>query len=312
MTVQVDYDTTAIGWHGVSVRVPADWTLGAVGGDRKSGYLRVDDERMPRLQLKWSQGHINLEKKRSEYANRLTTGKRKRPTGLTVDLEARVISGRSKPKKELATFAWRGPQCGMGVLWNCQVCNRALIAQVSWQQPERLHEVAQQVLGSLEDHAIGGWQLWGVDSFAFLAPEGYDLAKWKRMTRYLELTLTTKREATLRAVRWGMVALVLGGRTLMEWYQDENRRRRDVRWQAQEMEVKGHQAVAAWGERRRFAGSVRKGLAKLLGRKPAVDFAACAWHCPDSNRIYLAETIYAEGQDVLKGVVDSILCHEEA
>jgi hypothetical protein len=311
LTVELDYETTPIGWQGISVRVPKDWTLGGVGGDHRSGYLRVDDEKMPRLQVKWSQGHTNLERKREEYAKRLTVGKRKRPTGLTVDLEAKVISHRAKPKKELATFAWRGPQCGMGVLWNCEVCRRALIAQVSWQQPERLHEVARQVLGSLEDHAIGGWQLWGVDGFAFLAPEGYELGKWKRMTRFLELTLTTRKQATLRAVRWGMVPLVLSGRTLMEWYQDEHQRRRDVRWQGQEMEVKGHQAVAAWGERRRLAGRLRKAWARLLRRRPVVNFAACAWHCPESNRLYLVETVYGEGQEVLKGVVDSIICHQE-
>lgn len=311
MTVQVDYEITPIGWHGVSVQVPRDWNLGAVGGDRKSGYLRVDDERMPRLQVKWSQGGIDLEKKREEYARKLTVGKRKRPTGLAVDLEAKVISQRSKPKKELATFAWRGPQCGMGVLWNCEVCNRALIAQVSWQQPERMHEVARQVLGSIEDHAIGGWQLWGVDGFGFLAPEGYELAKWKRMTRYFEMSLTTRKEASIKAARWGMVSLVLAGRTLVEWYQDENRRRRDVRWQAQQIEVKGHPAVASWGERRRLLGSVRRGAARLVRRRPAINFAACAWHCPESNRLYLVESIYADQEEVLKGVVDSVICHEE-
>lgn len=308
----VAYETTPIGWHGISVRVPASWALGAVGGDRKSGYLRVDDEKMPRLQVKWSQGHINLERKRSEYAKKLTVGKRKRPTGLTVDLEARVISQRSKPKKELATFAWRGPQCGMGALWNCEVCNRALIAQVSWQQPERMHDVAQEVLGSLEDHAIGGWDVWAVDGFAFLAPEEYRLGKWKRMTRYLELALETRKEATLKAARWGMVPLVLAGRTVVEWYQDENRRRHDVRWEAHEMEIRGHQGVAAWGKRRRLLGATRERLARLLRRSPVVDFAGCAWHCPESNRLYLVESIHGDRDDLLKGVVDSIICHQEA
>ena len=302
--------TTPIGWQGVSVRTPADWTLSAVGGDHRTGYLRVDDERMPRLQVKWSRGHVDLERKLKEYVKRLTVGKRKRRTGLTVDLEAKVISHRSKPKKELVTFAWRGPQCGMGALWNCEVCRRAVIAQVSWQPQERLHEVAREVLGSLEDHGIGKWEMWGVDGFAFLAPESYGLDKWKRMTRYLEVTLRN-REAYLKAARWGMVPLVLSGRSLREWYDDLNRRRRDVRWQAQEMEVKGHEAVAAWGERRRVAGGLRKGLARAFRRSPAINFAACAWRCPESNRLFLAESIHGDEGEVLKGVVESIICHEE-
>jgi len=266
---------------------------------------------MPRLQLKWSQGHINLERKRAEYTKRLTVRKRRQPTGLTVDLEARVISQRSKPRKDLLTFAWRGPHCGMGVLWNCEVCKRALIAQVNWRQFEQLHEVARQVLESLDDHPIGGWQLWGLDEFGFLAPEDYTLAKWRRMTRYLELSLTTRKEAAIKAARWGMVPLVLSGRTVMEWYKDQNSRRRDVIWQAQEIEIKGHLAVAAWGERRRFAGRLRKRAARLFRRSPAINFAACAWHCPESNRLYTVESLYPDQADVLKGVVDSIFCHQE-
>jgi hypothetical protein len=308
LTVQLDYQTTPIGWQGITLRVPADWTLGAIGGDRKSGYLRVDDESMPRVQLKWSQGHINLERKLAEYAKRLTVGKRKRPTGLHVDTEARVISQRSKPRKDLRTFAWRGPQCGMGLLWNCEVCKRAVIAQVSWQRQEQLHEVAREVLASLEDHGTRGWEMWAMDGMAFLVPEGYGLEKWKRMTRYLELTLTRQR-ALIRVARWGMVPLVLGNRTLLEWYQDQNRGRRDVNWQAQEMEVKGHPAVAAWGERWRLLGRLRKGAARLLRRPPTINFAACAWHCRESNRIYMAEAIYGREEEILKGVVDSIICH---
>jgi len=131
------------------------------------------------------------------------------------------------------------------------------------------------------------------------------------MTRYIELNLTTKKEATAKAARWGMVPLVLSGRSLLEWYRDENRSRRDVRWQSQELEIKGHPGVAAWGERRRFAGGIRKTAARLVRRRPAIHFAGCAWHCPESNRLYLVESVHPEQGDVLKGVVDSIICHEE-
>ncbi|MCJ7752717.1 MAG: hypothetical protein MUQ65_16795, partial [Armatimonadetes bacterium] len=196
-----------IGWHGISVRVPEDWTLGAMGCDRKAGYLRVDDEQMPRLQVKWSRGRIDLARKREEYTQRLTVGKRKRPTGLEVSTDIRVISHRSKPKKEMVAFAWRGPQCGMGLLWNCEVCERALIAQISWPAEEDYQEPAREVLRSLDDHAVGGWEMWGYDGLAFLAPEKYEIVSWKRMTRYLELQLADG-AVKLKVARWGMVPLV--------------------------------------------------------------------------------------------------------
>jgi hypothetical protein len=283
--------------------------LGAVGGDRKAGYLRLDDARMPRLQVKWSSGSIDLERKRAEYVKRLTVGKRKRPTGLEVDTEADVLSKRAKPKKDIATFAWRGPQCGMGVLWNCEVCRRGLIAQVSWPVEEDGRETAQSVLESLEDHGIQGWDTWAVDGLAFLAPTTFDLVGWRRMTRYLELRLSQQRER-LKVARWGMVPLVLRGRSVEEWYERENSRRRDVVWRAQQATIKGHEGVAARGLRRGVLAGLRRNGRRLLRRPPGEEFAAQAWHCPTSNRLHLVETVGGEGE-VLQGVVDSVICHQE-
>jgi hypothetical protein len=304
-------ETTFIGWHGVSARVPSDWSLAAVGGDKRSGYLRVDCERMPRLQVKWSRKHIDLEAKRKEYIKRLTVGKRRRPTGLEVSTSVRVISKRSKPKKELLTFAWRGAQCGMGVFWNCQVCGRAVMAQASWPIEEERRETAQQVLESLDDHGIGGWDTWGVDGLVFLAPTEYELEGWRRMTRYLAIRLNRSDEK-LKVERWGMVPLVLNGRSLGEWYEEENRRRRDVTWEAGETEVKGHEGVAVRGGRRRLAGRLRTQAARALRRPPAVEFEARAWHCPASNRLFLVEAVHRGEAEALEGAVESIVCHRES
>ena len=207
--------------------IPRDWKLGAVGGDRKSGYLRIDDERMPRLQVKWSPNRIDLIRKRDEYVKRLAVGKRRRPTGLEVDAEAKFLSGRGKPGKDFRTFAWRGPQCGYGVLWNCQACGRSLIAQVTWRPEERLHDVARDILTSLEDHDEGGWRTWALDGLAFLAPEKYELGKWRWLTGYLEFNLAQEKR-TLKVARWGIVSRILGKHSLSEWYKSENWRRRDV------------------------------------------------------------------------------------
>ncbi len=288
--------------------MPAEWTLAAVGGDRKSGYLRLDYERMPRLQVKWSRRHIDLERKRKEYVRRLTVGKRRRPTGLEVSTDVQVISRRSKPKKDLLTFAWRGAHCGIGVIWNCEVCGRAVIAQVGWPREEEGRELAQEVLGSLDDHGIGGWDTWGVDGLVFLAPTEFELDGWRRMTRYLELKLVRGQER-LTVARWGMVPLVLGERSMRAWFEEENRRR-DVAWQAEEATIRGHEGVVARGERKRIAGKVRTQIARALKRSPVVEFEAQAWHCPQSNRLYLVESLHRGGGGGLEGAVESLLCHE--
>jgi hypothetical protein len=130
------------------------------------------------------------------------------------------------------------------------------------------------------------------------------------MTRFLEMRLAREGE-TLRAARWGMVSLVLGERTLLEWYEDENRRRRDVTWQAEEATVRGHEGVLARGEKRRLAGGLRTRAARAVKRSPAVDFEARAWHCPSANRLFLVEAIHSGRGDIPAGVVESVICHGE-
>jgi len=265
---------------------------------------------MPRLQVKWSQGHINLERKRAEYARRLTFGKRrwKRPTGLEVDTEARILSQRSKPKKELAGFAWRGRHCGMGLLWNCEVCKRSLLAQVSWLSEEQLHETAREILGSLEDHGAAGWQWWGLDGLSFLGPERYQVQKYRRLTRYLEVQVGRGR-LWLKVARWGMVPMVLQERTVLEWFREYLRGRREISSQTEEMAIKDHDGAAAWGEVSRFAGGLRRAVGRAARRPAPPAWAACAWHCPQANRLYVVESVEPEQGEVLKGVVDSIICH---
>jgi len=327
-------ESTLIGWQGISVWVPAEWTLGGVGGDRRQGYLRVDCEGMPRLQVKWARRHIELERKRDEYVRKLAArpqagargalsralrvallgfrgrgpGAGKRPSGIEVTTDERVVSRRAKPGKEMVSYGWRGPQCGVGLLWNCGVCGRAVIAQVGWPVEEEGREVAQQVLESLEDHGTGGWEAWGVDGLAFLAPQEYELEGWRRMTRYLEMRLARGGEK-LKVARWGMVPLVLGRRTVREWYEESNARRRDVWWASGEEGIRGHEGVVARGEARAWSlkraawGALR--MATRSERFAPASFQARAWHCPESNRLYLVEAV---GEGLVDGVAESVRC----
>jgi len=304
-------EKTPIGWQGVFALLPSDWKLGAVGGGAKDGYLRIDDERMPRLQVKWVASHIDLAKKRAEYATRLAGGKRRRATGIEVDTEARFLGGRAKPKKKLLTFAWRGPQCGMGVLWNCEVCGRGLIAQVTWSPEERLHDLAREVLSSLEDHDEGGWRVWALDGLGFAAPSDFELGKWRWLTGYLEFNLAHGRR-TLKVARWGMISRILGKQGLSEWYKDQNWQRRDVSFDVRDMEIKGHDGIAMWGEVAGLRPRARALAERALRRKPVTKFSGCAWRCPESNRIYLVETLDAGEGRTLPAVVESLRCHEES
>ena len=44
-----------VAWNGIALRAPEDWNIGAIGGDLKQGYLRIDDSEMARIEFKWAQ-----------------------------------------------------------------------------------------------------------------------------------------------------------------------------------------------------------------------------------------------------------------
>ena len=58
---------TVFGWQGITARLPEDWHLAALGGDRKAGYLRLDDSERPRLEIKWSDASVDIDKALDKY-----------------------------------------------------------------------------------------------------------------------------------------------------------------------------------------------------------------------------------------------------
>jgi len=287
--------------------VPADWTLGAIGGDRKAGYVRLDDSHMPRLEVKWSQQQVDLDRALSKYLARVT--KRGRRRGVRVEENVRVISRRSKPKKKLRGFSWRGPEQAVGVIWRCAECGRTVIAQVISPPGEQIEPLAREVLTSLEDHAREGKITWALYGLAFEAPEEFRLERQKLMAGYLELALATGRRR-LRVCRWGLADVALAERDLQHWYEVEQVRRRDVVWECEPAVVKEHEGLVVEGHRRRLAHRARRAMERLLRLRIASDFDGRVWHCPQSNRIYAVESVHHEDPQTMLQVVESVACHE--
>lgn len=295
------------GWQGMTARVPADWTLGAIGGDYKSGYARLDDAFMPRLELKWSEQEVNLDRALERYLAKL--GKRGRGRGVAIDDKARVISRRSKPHKKLRGFSWSGRERATGIIWKCDQCKRTVIAQVIAAPGEEGEALAREILTSLEDHGRDGRITWALYGLAFEAPERFRLERQKLMAGYLELAFAAGRR-TLRVCRWGMAEVALTQRDLQHWYEVEQVRRRDVIWDCEPQQVKAHDGLRVHGHRRRLLHRPRRAAERLLRLGIASDFDGRVWHCPQSNRIYSVESVHHQDAETMLEVVESVGCHE--
>jgi len=298
------------GWQGITVSAPSDWNLAAVGGDMKSGYLRLDDGDMRRLEVKWSQGVVNTEKVLSRYLLQLSRRAKPR-SSVSVERDVKILSRRSKSDKKLTCFRWQAPQVrGCGAIWYCQTCGRTVVSQVTGTSQENVEDLCRQVLGSLEDHPRKGLNTWALYGLVCRVPEAYVLQGQALKAGYLELEFGKGRNI-LRVLRWGMANVALSGKGLDEWLRGQWSKRRDTRWTTSPSLVRGHEGLRLHGTRRRFMHRPRSLLAQILRQKGAGEFAAKAWHCPASNRIYCVEAFAAQGEPIVEEVVSGLECHTE-
>lgn len=299
---------TLLGWQGITARVPADWNLGALGGDVRSGYLRVDDDRMPRLEIKWAGGNTNITQALDRYLRQLGKTGRKQ-SGIRVQRETRLVSNRQQPGKRLECFSWQGEgKQAHGLIWRCQECRRIVIAQVLGPGGEDLAPLAKGILGSLGDHGSDGWYTWGLYGLTVRVPKEFELTKPKLMSGYLDLQFEAGRRR-LRVTRWGMAQMALGDRSAQHWVELEYLKRRDVRWAAKRGDDAEHDSALLVGERRRPLHWPRKMVERLLHLGIPINFSGKVWHCEHSNRIYAVEEVHLPGRQVWPEVVRSIECH---
>src|SRR3954454_21759218 len=88
-----------IGWRGVSLRVPEDWTLSKVSSEGASGYLRADSLEGPFVQIRWSEkkGLVSVPDAFDTYVRDLQKTAKKQRREIEFKLKPRVLAGLHKP-----------------------------------------------------------------------------------------------------------------------------------------------------------------------------------------------------------------------
>jgi hypothetical protein len=300
--------------------VPPDWNLGALGGEFKKGYLRLDDLDRPRLEVKWNEQDADIDRALEKYLKSIGRPRRNEPAAEEIT-EEKFLSSRAKSKKRLRGFSWKsGPDLqGAGVIWYCQECGRTLFGQLRAYGKENAVALAKEVFGSMDDHARKGRHLWAVYGLECELPEEYHLTGQSLMAGFIELSLQGKGNSRLRIARWGLAANMLQDSDLQGWLQAKGvKPKSELRWEGRDTIVMDHAGLETWGNSRRpikrlYAGLRRLGRASL-GREPLevearADGLGRVWHCPESNRVYLAESINRPDKELLCEIVDSIRCH---
>jgi hypothetical protein len=301
-----------IGWQGITLRVPEDWFPAALGTERASGYLRVQNPEGLSLEVKWSspKGTVDLDAQLANYRKTLARAARKRKLDFDWKDKPKVPVREARPDKNRRFFGWKGEGQGLGVVWYCRGCGRVVFAQVAAPASQETPTLAATILSTLEDHGEDGEDLWALYGLQVRVPSGWLLDKHQLMAGYTMLQFR-QRERLLRAERWALANVALKEACLEDFLWDKCRKFwRDYRLQASAAEWAGHPGVF-------FAGRTRKVVPRLVApvrrliRRPGADrLSARAWHCATANKIFALHAVHPEGDlTALESDVQSVTCH---
>ncbi len=188
-------DWTVFGWAGIQLEIPTTWELSGLSGDQKTGYLRLDDGDMPRLELKWAHArrkkpdlHVTLDeyfklirktyKKGAELSFRRNVNLIKDPEFF----EGRTVLG----------FSWKGSIRANGLIF--YTGKRITIVQVMGRLKENWRPIVLRVFQSINDHRDAPQTLWSAYGLKLGVPKEYKLERQKLLSGYLLFAFVAKKE----------------------------------------------------------------------------------------------------------------------
>ncbi len=308
-------ELVAVGWQGVTLAIPADWNVGALSGDTRAGYVRFDDDTMPRLEVKWASeaGFVDVNAVVDKYLKDLQKGRKKDAPPVAVDPDARLLSKRKRRKPGLKSFHWHAEVEGYGAAWACKDCGRTMIAQVMFPpggDAEIEQELAASILLDIEDHPAGDWVLWSAYGFSCWAPTSFAHAGQRLMAGLIEFEFTNDTEH-IKVARWGMANVALKKKTLQEWVGNEMAKTlRKYGAVPEPHEIKGHEGLAITGDTITVIQQFQRFYQHCVGKLYADQLIARAWHCPETNKLVYVETfVDRQNRGLADELVARIECH---
>ncbi|MFA0758724.1 MAG: hypothetical protein PVTTEEND_001827 [Candidatus Fervidibacter sp.] len=303
-----------VGWMGVTLSVPENWDLVQVKGNRFDGYLRFEEEGLLRCEVQWtlvSAGRVVLDEQVDRYLQSLEQLLRKQGKTVTVRRNLHLVS-RRQVKRNVRDFQWQAGQVGYGMMWFCEECRKALVAQVIGYDHEPVRQWAQQVFLSLSDHADGDWETWALYGLRFEVPVGWQLGATELTPGKIRLTFRLG-DDTLTVARFGPASVLLKGKALEEFavqaLGDEIVKQFVIHYRMERF--KGHEGMELVGKDKRGTSPLQVFLRRLRTAAPFPRFFGRLWHCEESNRLYLAAgSLSPEQEQIWERFANSVRCHE--
>ena len=304
-----------LGWQGITLKVPADWNIGAIGGDRDQGYLRIDGPDMPRIEVKWasSKSLVDVSGIVDKYLGDLQNKRKRGEPEVKVERDVPLVSKRQMRKKDLNCFSWRADSQGHGAAWYCPQCEHSMIVQVMAPADEDGKKLAAEIIAGIQDHPRGGWITWAVYGLEMQAPEDFQLEDQKLMAGLIQLSFEHQGEQIVGA-RWGMANVALRHKSLEQWARAEIAPlHKGIKLSFEPSEFREHPALAVSGE---HANPLRRiqGFAMHCVRKSFPEYVrGILWHCEPINKLLYVGGLFDEHHlGLCDQLAERMICHQRA
>ena len=200
-------DWTVFGWAGIELEIPTTWELSGLSGDQKTGYLRLDDAEMPRLELKWAHTRRkkpDLHATLDEYF-KLIRKTYKKGTELSFRRNVNLIKEEEFFKgRTVLGFSWKGSIRANGLIFHTG--KRITIVQVMGRLKENWRPTVLRVFESITDRGDAPLTLWSAYGLKLGVPKEYKLERQKLLSGYLLFTFVAKPVRFQSAVRFAKLA----------------------------------------------------------------------------------------------------------
>lgn len=198
---------TVFGWAGIELEIPTTWELSGLSGDQKTGYLRLDDAEMPRLELKWAHTRRkkpDLHTTLDEYF-KLIRKTYKKGTELSFRRNVNLIKEDEFFKgRTVLGFSWKGNIRANGLIFHTG--KRITIVQVMGRLKENWRPTVLRVFESIADHGDAPLTLWSAYGLKLGVPKEYKLERQKLLSGYLLFAFVAKPVRFQSAVRLAKLA----------------------------------------------------------------------------------------------------------
>ena len=180
-------DWTVFGWAGIELEVPTTWELSGLSGDQKTGYLRLDDGDMPRLELKWAHTRRkkpDLHATLDDYFKLIRKTYKRRGTELSFRRNVNLVKEEGFFEgRTVLGFSWKGEIRANGLIFHAG--KRITIVQVMGRLKENWRPTVLRIFQSIVDRSEASQTLWSAYGLKLGVPKEYRLERQKLLSGYL-------------------------------------------------------------------------------------------------------------------------------